>query len=92
MANTNEQMAAEALLMLQAKPQQKRTFTVPVLKNTPFANVPQAPSVPIKRKRTKRASPSSPIPRNKGRFAKKESLFVPKPKEMKAYTRNTQFT
>ena len=64
MANTNEQIAAEALLMLQAKPQQKRTFTVPVLKNTPIANsqVPQAPSVPIKRKRTKRAAPSSPIP------------------------------
>ena len=88
-SNNNEQIAAEALLMLQAKPQQKRTFTIPVLKNAP---IPQAPSVPIKRKRTKRAAPSSPIPRNKGRFAKKECLFVPKPKEMKAYTRNTQFT
>ena len=88
MANTNEQMAAEALIMLQAKPQQKKIFNIPVLKNMHVPHVPQSPVPPIptsvKRKRAYRA-PSSPIPRSKGRFAKKESLFVPKPPK-KAYT------
>ena len=67
-------MAAEALLMLQTKPQPKRTFIIPVLKNTPVP-LTEVPNVPLKRKRTQRAPPSSPIPLNKGRFAKKENLF-----------------
>ena len=89
MANTNEQVAAEALIMLhnsetvKEAPKPKHTFIVPVLKSTPVvpAPKPNTPS-PIKRKR---ASPSTPNLRNKGRFAKKESLFIPKPPK-KAYT------
>ena len=99
MEKTSKQVAAEALLILQNSkdtPKPKWTFVVPVLKNTPFVNippqvpVPAGPSVPIKHKRAKRAPPSNPNKRNdKGRFTKQESLFVPKPKEMKSYTRNT---
>ena len=93
MANTQEKVAAEALLMLQNSkpetPKPKWTFVVPVLKNTsPQVPVPAeaaGPSNPIKRKRAYRA-PSTPNKRTeKGRFAKKESLFVPKPAR-KAFT------
>ena len=91
-------VAAQALIMLQGsknqdpKPQQKWTFNIPVSKSTPFVTgppqvtMPAQPPVtdPIKHKRVYRA-PSSPIKRNKGRFAKTESLFVPKPPK-KAYT------
>ena len=96
MANTtNEQIAAEALVMLQdskaenLKP--KYTFVIPFI-STPFmtgppqVSLPTQPQIPttVKRKRAYHAT-SSPIPRNKGRFAKKESLFVPKPAR-KAFT------
>ena len=96
----NEQMvAAQALLMLQDNKRQHPnsehtwTFNIPVLKNAPFMTKPSQVSAPtrspnpptaIKRKRAYTA-PSSPIKRNKGRFAKKESLFVPKPPK-KAFT------
>ena len=97
MEKTSKQVAAEALLILQNSkdtPKPKWTFVVPVLKNTPFVNIPPqvpvpagsaGPSVPIKRKRAYRA-PSTPNKRTeKGRFAKKENLFVPKPPKQ-AYT------
>ena len=85
MASTNEQVAAEALIMLQNSKVEnpKWKFAIPVLKNVPH-KIP-VPAVPIKRKRAYHA-PSSPNKRTeKGRFAKKESLFVPKPAR-KAFT------
>ena len=85
MANTNEQVAAEALIMLQNSKVEtpKWKFAIPVLKNVP-PQIP-VPAVPIKRKRAYHA-PSSPNKRTeKGRFAKKECLFVPKPAR-KAFT------
>ena len=85
MASTNEQVAAEALIMLQNSKVEnpKWKFAIPVLKNVPH-KIP-VPAVPIKRKRAYHA-PSSPNKRTeKGRFAKKECLFVPKPAR-KAFT------